>query len=130
MEVPMKKIRILIADDEPIMRDIMVRALKTFDYHIDVAKNGHEAVDQIRHISYDLIISDYDMPQMNGLELIRWVNSNRPEVPVIIVTGTAPVQKNLQSEATACILKPFTLLKFQKAVRQSLNCNSNLKGMT
>lgn len=111
------------------MRDFMVSALKTFDYHIDVAKNGREAMNQIRQISYDLIISDYDMPKMNGLELARWVNSNRPEVPVIIVTGTTPVQRNLQSEATACILKPFPLLKFQKAVRQMLNGSSNLNGI-
>ena len=122
----MQQKRILIADDEPVMQDLMASALMTFGYKIDTVTNGREAIDRINQISYDLIITDYEMPKMNGLELIRWVKSNHPGVPVVIVTGTAPVQENLKRETIACISKPFTLSKFRKTIEQALERSPEL----
>ena len=124
----MKKKRILIADDELVMQDLMASALETFGYKIDVVKNGLEAMDRIKQISYDLIITDYVMPKMNGLELVRWVKSNHPTVPIIMVTGTTPAQENLKSEATACIIKPFKISEFQKVVKQALTSSPEPEG--
>jgi len=129
MEAPMKKKRILIADDEPVMQDLMASALEIFGYKIDVVKNGLEAMDRIKRVSYDLLITDYVMPKMNGLELSRWVKSNHPTVPIIMVTGTTPAQENLKSEATALISKPFKVSKFQRVVKQTINRGSEIEGI-
>ena len=67
--------RILIADDEEVMRILLPDALQAYDYEIDVVENGVEAISQIDKKLYDLIITDYMMPEMDGLELTRWIRA-------------------------------------------------------
>jgi len=120
-EAEMDKKRILIADDEEVVRTLLVEALKVYEYEIDVVENGAEAISQIEKRSYDLIISDYMMPRMNGLELIRRVKSEYSSVPILMVTGNGPVNDLLKSGATACIMKPFNLLEVQNMVKTILD---------
>lgn len=120
----MEKKRILLADDEKNVRNLLTAALSTHGYEIDAVANGYEAIRQMRVKSYDLIITDYRMPIMDGLELTRKIKSEYPSVPVLIVTGFGPVQDFLKVGATACILKPFNVLELQKMVRDILNKNA------
>lgn len=117
----MEKKKILIADDEKALRILLVEALKPYDYHIDVVENGAEAISHIHRKSYDLIITDYMMPKMDGLELTRKVRSQYPSIPILIVTGDRPVYDLLKSGATACISKPFNILELQNMVKVMLN---------
>jgi len=73
----MEKKKILIVDDEKPVRLLLARALGARDYEITMAKNGVEAIKQIDKKFYDLIITDYMMPQMDGLELICRISSVR-----------------------------------------------------
>lgn len=116
----MEKKRILVADDEKCVRGLLVDVLKTQDCHIDLATNGYEAIRLMEKRSYDLIITDYMMPKMNGLELTRRVRSRYPFVPILVVTGEGPVQDLLRSGATACILKPFRVIELQTMVKSLL----------
>jgi len=117
----MEKKRILIADDEKAVRILMDRALKNHDYEIDVVENGVEAITHINKKSYDLVITDYMMPKMDGLELTRRIRSEYPSIPILIVTGDGPVDELLKSGATACIAKPFNIFELQNMVKIILN---------
>jgi CheY-like chemotaxis protein len=117
----MEKKRILIADDERAVGIMLAEALKRYDYEIDVVLNGIEAIKQISRRSYDLIITDYMMPEMDGLELTQRVRSKDPSVPIVVVTGNRPSQDLLKSGVTACIMKPFSVFEIQNEVRNILN---------
>jgi len=116
----MNKKRILIADDEPVMRDVMKSALSALDIEIDTVDDGNEAMERINKIAYDLVITDYLMPKMDGLELIRWMKSTYPSIPVILVTGTMSADAASNSKVAACITKPFKVSEFRNIVQRIL----------
>jgi len=123
----MGKKRILIVDDDKAVRSLLAAVLKTANYEIDVAVNGVDAIDHIDGITYDLIITDYLMPEMDGLELTRRVKSIYPAIPILIITGTESARDLLKSEATACFSKPFNifdLLGFVKNILMGKNARA------
>jgi CheY-like chemotaxis protein len=126
----MEKKRILIADDEEIVRNLLAEALRSYDYEIDLVENGVEAISHIDRRSYDLIITDYMMPKMDGLELTRRIRSKYPSTPILVVTGNGPIHDLLKSGATACIMKPFNILELQNMVKIILNKESEETGLT
>jgi CheY-like chemotaxis protein len=126
----MEKKRILIVDDEKAVRILLVEILKFHDYKIDVVENGVEAISHIDRRSYDLIITDYMMPKMDGLELTRRIRSKYPSTPILVVTGNGPIHDLLKSGATACIMKPFNILELRNMVKIILNKESEETGLT
>jgi len=117
----MEKKRILIVDDEEVVRTLLAEALKPHDYKIDVVEDGVEAIRYIGRSSYDLVITDYMMPKMDGLELTRQIRSKYPSTPILIVTGNGPVHELLKSGATAYLTKPFNIFELQNMVKIILN---------
>ncbi len=77
---------ILVIDDEAAQRQLLTSALAK-DYLVVAAANGAEAVQLLSARSFDLIITDERMPEMDGLQLIRWVREHMPEVPIIVLTA-------------------------------------------
>ena len=117
----MGKKRILIADDEKDVRALLAMLLRPYGYEIDIVKNGVEAISRIDTRPYDLIITDYMMPEMDGLELTRRIKAKYPFTPILVVTADGPVQDFLKSGATACISKPFHIFELQNLVKIILN---------
>ena len=117
----MEKKRILIVDDEKAVRVLMAAALKHDNYEIDLAENGIQAIGNINETMYDLIITDYQMPKMNGLELTRKIKSKYPDTPILVVTGTEQAWDLLKREATACFMKPYNLYDLQEWVKNILD---------
>jgi DNA-binding response OmpR family regulator len=117
----MGKKRILIADDEKAMGLLLAKALEPFDFEIDIVKNGFEAFNQINEKFYDLIITDYMMPKMDGLELTQRIRSINPSTPpILVVTGDGPIDDLLKSGAAACLNKPFNIVELQSTVKMLL----------
>ncbi|MBW1926675.1 MAG: response regulator [Deltaproteobacteria bacterium] len=117
----MERKRILIADDEKVVRILLSEVLKPYGYKIDIAEDGVKAIEYINKNTYDLVITDYKMPKMDGLELTRHIRSKYPSTPILIVTGNGPVHQLLESGATACITKPFNILELENMVKIILN---------
>lgn len=117
----MEKKRILIADDEKAMRIMLAEALKFDDHEIDIVKNGIEAISLFNRKTYDLVITDYIMPGMDGLELTRRIKSKQPATPILIITASSPTLDLLASGAAACIKKPFELMDMRNMVRSMLS---------
>jgi DNA-binding NtrC family response regulator len=77
---------ILVVDDESAQRQLLAASLGN-DYLVVAAANGTEAVQLLSARSFDLVITDERMPEMDGIELIRWVHEHMPETPIIVLTA-------------------------------------------
>jgi excisionase family DNA binding protein len=79
--------RILVVDDEETIRDLLSRTLAIAEYEVDLVPDGQTAVDRMRVIPYDLLITDLRMPGVDGLTVIREARRLKGDIPIIIVTG-------------------------------------------
>lgn len=113
----MEKKRILIVEDEKNIRELMARILESRHYEVDVADNGVSALSYLDKRPYDLVITDYMMPIIDGLELTIKIREKFPSTVVIIVTADGPVHDLLRNGANACIRKPFHIFEVQDMVR-------------
>ena len=82
-----EKIQLLIADDDSVTREMMGAFFREKGYFVFLAQNGKEALHLLGEEKIDLVISDYQMPGMDGKELVRRINEIRPSLPVILITG-------------------------------------------
>lgn len=114
-ERPTYRNRALVVDDEEFVRQFMQEALRTcFNCRVEGAADGLEAVEKLRHGSYDLILSDIRMPRMDGFQLRGWLATNRQDLSerLVFVTGHAgatDLEHQLGLPEMPVIRKPFTL---------------------
>jgi len=80
--------KILIADDEKVVRNIFTRFLTYQGFNVFEAQDGAEALEKINNDNFDLIIMDLKMPKVNGYDILEAMKANKKEVPVIILTGS------------------------------------------
>lgn len=116
----MKKKRILIADDEEGVRFLLSTALQN-EYEVDAVENGVKAINQMNMKSYDLIITDYMMPWMDGLELIRRISEKYPLMPIILITAYGPMDKFVESGVATCLIKPFDVSYLKNIIKDLIN---------
>jgi len=110
----MASMKILIVDDSITIRRIIANALKTVGFPETVeAVNGKDALEKLTSNKIDFIITDWNMPEMNGLDLIKEVRANPlySSMPILMITtrGTErDVVEALQAKVNSYIMKPFT----------------------
>lgn len=112
----MSEIRTLIVDDSSVMRKIVERALRQAGLELSVvheASSGTEALEILRAKPVDLILSDINMPSMDGLEFLRQLREQNlaPDVPVVMITTESSeehVKQAIVAGAQGYIRKPFT----------------------
>jgi len=112
MAIATKKPRILIVDDEPVIRDILTEFLSLEGYDIDTAQDGLEARDKILSGAYTVVLSDLKMPNLDGMQLLQFINDRRiPTIP-IIMTGYGTIETAIEAMKAGAydyILKPFKM---------------------
>jgi two-component system response regulator FlrC len=121
--MPETSSRILVVDDEQNMRVALFEALSCNGYEVRVAENGRMALDLMRKSVPDLVISDIRMPGMDGIELLRHIKTDWPEMPVVIITGYATVETALEAMKRGAfdyILKPFSVEVIEETVKRVL----------
>ena len=79
--------RVLVVDDEATIRDLLSKTLALAEYDVDMAPDGRTALERLRIIAYDLLITDLKMPGVDGLTVIREARRLKADLPVIIITG-------------------------------------------
>jgi two-component system cell cycle sensor histidine kinase/response regulator CckA len=99
------QIVILIAEDDVILQDITRLALESAGYFVMTADNGEDALDIARKYSgpIHMLLSDIEMPKVNGLELKKLIQSDRPSTVVVLMSGKSP-----ETTDRPFIQKPFT----------------------
>jgi CheY-like chemotaxis protein len=105
-------VRIVVADDDPFIRRLVVFTLKKRGYEVLEASNGTAALDLVRQAKPDLAVLDVLMPEMTGLEVTKILSQDptTSNIPVLILSASAQqseVEAGLASGATAYLVKPF-----------------------
>ncbi len=104
-----KSLKILVADDDSFVREMLSAILESVGYTVDTAANGVEALEKFRsEKKFDLILSDMNMPEMSGLDIIKEIRGNDNKVPIIILTGNNEISiaiDALKSGANDYLLK-------------------------
>ena len=102
--------RILVVDDEEIIRESLSFILKKEGYDVTEASNGQEAYEKILADPFDIVVSDIEMPEMKGIELLENITHVSPETLVVIITAHASIEtaiEALRKGASDYILKPI-----------------------
>lgn len=116
--------RILVIDDETLMREYVEEALNRAGYFVMGASNGADGVQLLRDHTFDVLLTDLKMSPMDGLEVLRYAASESPETLCIMMTayGTVETAVNaMKSGAVDYILKPFTPDALEMVVERVLN---------
>jgi DNA-binding NtrC family response regulator len=108
----MENFEILFVDDDRTILELVEEYLTAFDYSVSVVDNGMKALELIRDKEFDVVFTDFKMPEMDGIELLAMIKEYRPETEVIIVTGHGTMESAVQAMKIGSydyIQKPFKL---------------------
>ncbi len=114
---------ILVVDDEPAIRDFLQEGLNGSGYFCTIASNGYEALDRLQEREFSLVLSDIDMPRMDGVKLLQALQAGHPDIEVVMITGVVDVEVALQAirmGASDYLTKPFNLEEVRFTIQKAL----------
>lgn len=115
--------RVLVIDDEAIVRVSCQRVLEPEGFIVDVTSRGDEALQMMERQSYDVVLTDLKMPDMDGLEVLREIKKKWPDIQVIVITGYGTISTAVQAVklgAYDVIEKPFSPETILNVVKKAL----------
>ncbi|HEY0077100.1 MAG TPA: sigma-54 dependent transcriptional regulator [Pyrinomonadaceae bacterium] len=118
-----KDVRILVVDDEPMMADSLKQNLVEDGYTVDTASNGAEAIELFDRGGHHLVICDLQLPDTDGLEVLRHVKDAQPSTEVIVMTGYGSVARAVEATKAGAfwfLEKPFDFEMLQPLVEKAL----------
>ena len=118
----MAKARVLLVDDEKEFREVLSERIKILGFDVDTAESGLVAVQKVEQRSYDAIILDLAMPEMDGIETLQKLLEIRKEIQVIVLTGHATVKdgvKAIKLGAVDFIEKPAKIEELAEKIQKA-----------
>jgi excisionase family DNA binding protein len=115
--------RVLVVDDEASIRDLLSKTLALAEYDVDLAPDGRTALERLRIIPYDLLITDLKMPGVDGLTVIREARRLKADLPVIIITGYSNEASAIEAVnlgVSGYLTKPFRVPRVLAAASKAL----------
>jgi CheY-like chemotaxis protein len=115
--------RVLVVDDNRDIRNVLSHMLRFMGFDVALAGNGIEALAVFHESSFDLVVTDLQMPTMDGSKLAQLVKERSPKTPVILLTGTdreTVSKKVMKGSIDSVLFKPFKLNDFQSTVQGAL----------
>jgi two-component system copper resistance phosphate regulon response regulator CusR len=112
--------RLLVIEDETRIADFLGRGLESAGYAVDVAHDGHSALDMVHATEYDLIVLDLGLPDVDGLTVLEKVRNRKTSPPVLILSARGAVDdrvKGLEQGADDYLVKPFAFVELLARVR-------------
>ena len=123
IQAPAGRPRVLVADDEASVRDLLSKTLALAEYEVDVVPDGRSAVDRLRVLPYDLLITDLKMPGVDGLSVIREARSLKADIPIIIITGFSTEASAIEAVnlgVSGYLTKPFRIPRVLSVAARAL----------
>ena len=120
--------RVLVVDDEQTIVTSIVRALELSGFRADGATSGKAALAALSQATYDTMLLDMKMPEIDGIEVMQRAHQLQPELPIIILTGHATLDSAIaavKSDADDYLVKPASIHDITTAVRQALKKRSD-----
>ena len=115
--------RVLVVDDEASIRDLLSKTLALAEYDVDLAPDGRTALERLRILPYDLLITDLKMPGVDGLAVIREARRLKADIPVIIITGFSTEASAIEAVnlgVSGYLTKPFRVPRVLAAAAKAL----------
>jgi CheY-like chemotaxis protein len=115
--------RLLIAEDEEPVRELLARALSQDGHEVKVAPDGAAALEQLASARFDLLLTDIRMPIMDGIALSLAAARDHPDVAIVLMTGYAGERERAQgldALVKDVVLKPFSLADMKQRLRRAL----------
>jgi CheY-like chemotaxis protein len=117
-------VKILVVDDEPVVRELTVEILHRNGYAAQGVPSARDALELLDQEPFDLIVSDVVMPEMTGVEFLYELRRRRPDLPVVLMTGGSQeperTTKAVELGASVLLYKPFSQAELQAAVASAL----------
>ena len=116
--------RVLLVDDEEEYLEIMSERMRARDIDVTTSTSAREALDMIATESFDAVIMDFMMPEMNGIEALKAIKEKNPEMQIILLTGHATVEKTVEAMkagAMDLIEKPADLDALSEKIKTAHN---------
>jgi len=118
-----KEVKILVVDDEELIRWSLQKALMHMSPSVEVARNGEEALEMLQKSDYDIVITDFKMPGLSGLELLAKIREKETRPTVIVISAYlshSVVKEATEYGAFRCVNKPFGMDDFLGVVREAV----------
>ncbi len=116
--------RILVAEDNPAVREFIQRALASADHDVTVTADGQQALDQLSKESYQVLVTDIVMPNVDGIALALKATSLHPDLRIVMISGYAQERMrahNIDALVHRIIAKPFSIQEICDAVKDAMN---------
>ena len=114
---------LLIVDDDALIRRSLGAVLRLEGYDVIEANGGGEALRALEQADPDLVVTDFNMPEIDGLQLLREIRARKPDVPVILVTGYGTVEHAvdaMRAGAYDYVSKPIIDDEMKMVIRRAL----------
>jgi DNA-binding NtrC family response regulator len=121
--------RVLVADDDGVIREGLRRILTGEGYEVETVSNGRAALDRLEEEQFKLLVTDLKMPGMSGLEVLQAIRNCQPELPVVLITGYAAIDNAVEAMkhgATDYLAKPFSNEEIVSKVKHALETRAVL----
>ena len=116
------RISVLLVDDDDNVRKVLSRMLSDMDFNVITARDGKEGLRLFIESPYDIVLTDWNMPRMDGLSMARHIKVVSPHTPIILITGENRNHRMLQGGHVDTVLfKPFQMGVLEKMVQKILN---------
>jgi CheY-like chemotaxis protein len=113
---------ILVVDDDRLNRELISKVLRQEGHRVVEACDGAVALEIFRMLRFDLVITDFVMPKLNGIKFVEQLHSVQPQIPIIFITGYLSVisGKSILDEVAEVLPKPFELDVLRSTVQHLL----------
>ena len=114
---------ILVVEDDLLNRDLICKVLRKEGHLVVEACDGAIALEILQVLPFDLVITDFVMPKLNGIEFVEHLHSLQPRIPIIFITGFLSVisGKTILDDVAEVLAKPFELDVFRSTVHRLLD---------
>jgi len=115
--------KILVVEDDLLNRDLICKVLRKEGHQVVEACDGAIALEILQVLAFDLVITDFVMPKLNGIEFVEHLHSLQPRIPIIFVTGFLSVisGKTILDDVAEVLAKPFELDVLRSTVHRLLD---------
>lgn len=124
------KARILVVDDNPTLRSLLVETLDAVGYTVSAAGDGVEALEELRKREpddFDLLLTDVKMPNMDGFSLLRKIRRLYPDLPVLFITGVISEEAMAAASPDGFLAKPFRIARLEELIENTLKAKYSAK---
>lgn len=114
--------RVLLVDDEIEFTDVLAERMQSRGFNVDTAGTGREALEMVQERTYDAVILDLQMPELDGMETLKQMRDKNPSLQIILLTGHATVEKGVEAVklgAMDFLEKPVDIVKLIEKITEA-----------